>query len=295
MNAVFKKEFRSSFHSLTAPVFIAVVLAVMGGFLVMDQFKAAEPQLEYTVIKASFWSLLVTAVLTMRTLSEERRAKTDQLLYFLPITSTQIIMGKFLAMISVFAIPFVIVCIYPVFLSGKVANGDVNFIFTYGTLIGYFLLGCTVIALSMFISSLTDNQILSAIFSLCTFAALYFIGSYIKDIPEDKWMGFAAVIILCGIASVIVYIATNNYIASAAVGAILIAGSCALYIFKAELYTGLFAKIIGSVCIFLPLEEIATVINAKEMFDWTPYVYYLSATALFVFLTVQSFEKRRWN
>jgi len=295
MNAIFRKELRSSFACVIAPVFMALVICVMGGFLIFDQFTDGTAGFEYTLSKGAFWALLVTCILTMRTFSEERRGKTDQLLYYLPITSSQVVLGKFFAMLSIFAVPCVVFAIVPVFLSDHVAGGETNMLFTYGTLIGFVLLGCAVIAVSMFISALTENQLLCALLSLFTLAALYFLGEYIDVLPEAAWAGFALVCVLCLLLALVIYIATNNYTVAAVAAVVLVGAACVVYVVNSQLYVGLFAKILSAVCLFKPMDTIATVVNKKELLDWSAYIYYLSATGLFVFLTVQAFEKRRWN
>ena len=105
MLAIYKKELRSSLYGMTGPVFIFVVLAVIGFFTASYHFKAGYATFEISVADGAFWSLLFAPVLTMRSFTEERRMKTDQLLYSLPITTTQIVLGKYLALITVFAVP----------------------------------------------------------------------------------------------------------------------------------------------------------------------------------------------
>lgn len=95
----------------------------------------------------------------MRVIAEERKQKTDQLLYALPISTVQVIIGKYLALLILFLIPLAIISIYPLIFS---QFGDVYLLTAYGSLLAFFIMGAALIALGMFISSLTDNQGLAA-------------------------------------------------------------------------------------------------------------------------------------
>lgn len=234
MYAVFKKEFRSSMTGMTGPIFIFAVLFVLGYFVQGIQLSG-NAQVELSVVNGAFWSLILTPVLTMRLFSEERKTKTDQLLYALPISTTSVVLGKYFAMVAIFAIPCAVLAIYPVIFS-FFAPAGINFLMTYGSIIAYFLLGCAVIAIGMFISSLFESQVICAILNLAILLGLYFLT------------------------------ATTSAL------------------------SGIFAKIVSAVSIFSPI-----IAFAYETFDITCFVYYISAAALFVFLTVQTFENRRWH
>ena len=91
----------------------------------------------------------------MRVIAEERKQKTDQLLYSLPITTTQVVIGKYLALLTVYLIPLCIICIYPLIFS---QFGDVYLLTSYGSVFAFFVLGAALIAVGVFISSLTENQ-----------------------------------------------------------------------------------------------------------------------------------------
>ena len=225
----------------------------------------------------------------MRSFSEERKMKTDQLLYSLPITTLQIVMGKFLAMAAIFAIPCAVFCLYPIILT-FFAQGSINYIMSYGAILCYYLLGCAIIAICMFISSLTESQVISAIISVAAILLVYFLAQFSTYIPTDDWFSLMVIVILCLAVALIVYSATKNYIAAIAVGGVLVAAAVIVYFIKPTLYVGLAPAMIGSICVFTRVEAFG-----NSVFDITAYIYYLSLIALFVFATVQTFEKRRWN
>ena len=289
MLAVFKKEFRSSMNGMTGPLFIFAVLAIIGFFTMMYQFNSAMTNFEYSVSDGAFWSLLLTPVLTMRSFAEERKSKTDQLLYSLPITTAQVVLGKFLAMAAVFAIPCAVLCLYPLIITAY-SSGDVNFAVIYGSIFAYFLMGCAVIALGMLISSFCESQVICAVLNLAVLLALYFVATLSGAIPDSAVFTLVILAVLSLIVAGISYYATKNYILAAIVGAVLLGATFAVFFIDSSLYAGLGAEIIGAVFIFRPISNFA-----YGVFDITVFVYYLSLAALFVFITVQSFEKRRRN
>ena len=102
----FSPELRNYFHSLTAYVFGAFLLAVVGLGSVLYNLQAAVSNFEFVLSFASIIFVVIVPILTMRTLAEERRQRTDQLLYSLPITTTQVVLGKYLALLVVYLIPW---------------------------------------------------------------------------------------------------------------------------------------------------------------------------------------------
>ena len=290
MTAVFRKEFKSSMNGMTGPIFIFAVLIIMGFFVRAYQFgQYATTHFEYSVVDGAFWALLLTPILTMRSFTEEIKTRTDQLLYSLPITTTQIVMGKFFALAAVLAIPCVIMCAYPVIVYAYASNG-INFAVSYGVILAFFLLGCAVIALSMFVSSLFESQVICVIVNMALIIAMYFLYSVTGMLPDSAAFTLALLVILSLVVTYIVYTSTKNYIATAVCAVLLIGACVTVYFVDSSLYTGLGATMIESLFIFRPIITFTT-----GVFDITCLVYYFSVAALFVFITVQSFERRRWN
>ena len=134
MTAVFKHELRSYFHSLTAYVFGAFLLAFIGIGAMLYNLQAAVSNFEYVLSFASLVFVVIVPVLTMRVLAEERRQKTDQLLYSLPITTVQIIAGKYLALLVLYLIPLAIIAVYPLIFA---QFGDVYLLTSYGSILAF--------------------------------------------------------------------------------------------------------------------------------------------------------------
>ena len=152
MGAIFRHELRNYFHSLTAYVFGAFLLAVVGLGSVLYNLQAAVSNFEFVLSFASIIFVVIVPILTMRTLAEERRQRTDQLLYSLPITTTQVVLGKYFALLVVYLIPLAVVSLYPLLFS---QFGEVYLPTSYGSLFAFFMMGAALLAVGMFLSALT--------------------------------------------------------------------------------------------------------------------------------------------
>lgn len=166
MIAVMKKELRSYLYSVTGCIFIAANLLFLGIYFTAYNLSGGYPTISYTLNSAVFIFLLITPILTMRIMAEEQRQKTDQLLLTSPTSIMKIVLGKYFAMLVIFLIPVAVTCVYPLILRvfGKVAFAE-----SYTAVLGYFVFGAACIAIGLFISSLTDNQIVAAVL---TFAVM---------------------------------------------------------------------------------------------------------------------------
>ena len=155
MKAVFKHEISLYYHGLLAYVFGAFLLEFIGIGAMIYNINSAVANFEYALGTFSIGFVALVPILTMRVMAEEKKQKTDQLLYSLPISTFQVIAGKYLALLAVFAIPLCIISCYPLIFA---QFGDVYLPTSYGSLLAFFLMGAALIAVGVFISSLTDNQ-----------------------------------------------------------------------------------------------------------------------------------------
>ena len=280
MKAVLKHELSGYFHSLTAYVFGAFLLVFVGIGSMLYNIQQAVANFEYVLGFISLIFVGLVPILTMRVLAEERKQRTDQLLYSLPITTTDIILGKYLALLVVFLIPLVIVAFYPLIFA---KFGDVYLLTSYGSLIAFFIMGAALIAIGMFISSLTENLGMAA--GICVAVVLfnyYSVSSVIGSI--------IALVVLILIVGLIIKILTKNDAVAAGVGAVLLIAVAVIYFAKKSVFEGLLPNIMKTLSLF---ERFYTFVNG--VFDMTAIVFYLSVIVFFLFLCVQSLEKRRYN
>ena len=138
MLAVYKKELRQTFTSIFGYMFLAFLLALIGFYVYQFNLKLEYASFAYPLASVTLFFLLLVPMLTMRILSEEKKQKTDQLLFTSPVSIPRIILGKYLALVTVLLIAMVIISFYPLVLS---SYGDVNMKIAYSNIVAFFLLG----------------------------------------------------------------------------------------------------------------------------------------------------------
>ena len=287
MFAIYKKELKNYFINMTGYIFIGFMLAITGIFTTIINLMSTYPSFETVLSNITIVFLLIVPILTMRSVAEERHSKTDQLLYSLPVSVTQIVLAKYLAMFTVFLIPVGIISLYPLILSifGTVYMGT-----AYGAILGFTLLGACLIAVGMFMSSLTESQVIAAVTSFGVIFAMYLMSAIASLIPAGSMASLIAFGVVVLIFAAVVYSLTKNSTVAgitAAVGAFILAG---IYFINSSIYDGLFANVLNWLSVF---DRFSTFTSG--LFDLTSVVYYVSLIVLFVFGTIQSVEKRRWS
>ena len=287
MSAIFRHELRNYFHSLTAYVFGAFLLAVVGLGSMLYNLQAAVSNFEFVLSFASIIFVMIVPVLTMRTMAEERRQRTDQLLYSLPITTTQVVMGKYLALLVVYLIPLAIISLYPLLFS---RFGDVYLPTSYGSLFAFFLMGAALLAVGMFISSLTENQGFAAGIGIAVILLNYYSVSLAEYTSSTAMGSLIALYVIVLLLGVVIRNLTRNENLAYGVTFGLIAVLAIAYFFNSTAFEGLLPDIMTKLSLF---RQFSNFVNGA--FDLTAIVYYLSVMGFFLFLSVQSLEKRRYN
>ena len=189
MIAVLKHELRTYFRSLTAYVFGAFLLLFIGIGSVLYNLQAAVSNFEFVLGFSCLVFVVIVPILTMRVIAEERKQKTDQLLYSLPITTTQVVLGKYLALLVVYLIPLAIISLYPLIFS---QYGDVYLLTAYGSILAFFILGAALIALGVFISSLTENQGFAAGIGIAVILLNYYSVSLSQSVSSTAFGSLVA-------------------------------------------------------------------------------------------------------
>ena len=287
MIAILKHELRLYFHSLTAYVFGAFLLVMIGVGAMLYNINAAYSNFEFVLSFSSLIFALIVPVLTMRVIAEERKQKTDQLLYALPISTTKIILGKYVALLILFLIPLGIVCAYPLIFS---QYGDVYLLTAYGSLLAYFIMGAALIAVGVFVSSLTENQGLAAGIGIAAILFNYFSVSLAEYATATALGSAIALFILAGGLGWLIKYLTKNENLGYGVGLPLMAAVVAIYYFDESRLEGLIPEFMRTLSLF---DRFETFVNG--VFDLTAIVYFATVIVFFLFLSVQSLEKRRYN
>ncbi len=287
MGAIYRKELRSFFNNMTGYIFIAFILLVTGIFTMAVNFRQGYPYFEYALSSVSFIFLLAIPILTMRVFAEEKHSRTDQLLYTLPVTIPQVVMGKYLAMLTVFLIPVGVMCLYPLIL---LMYGSSGLLTAYGAIFGFACLGATLIAVGMFMSSLTESQVIAAVISFGALLLAYLMSGLASMVPTVASASYIAFSVMILAVALLIYLMTKNYWAAfiaAAVGEVILS---VVYFTNNSLFSGAFARMLNWLSLFDRLNNFI-----YGIFDLTAVVYYVTVIAVFIFFTVQSVEKRRWS
>ena len=286
MKAVFKHEVSLYYHGLMAYVFAAFLLEFIGIGAMLYNINSAMANFEYALGTFSIAFVGLVPVLTMRVMAEEKKQKTDQLLSLLPITSTDIVLGKYFAMAIVFVLPRLVACVYPFIFS---FYGDVYLPTSYGALFAFICLGLALIAIGMFISLLTESQGMAAGIGVVVMLFLYYSATLANYISSQVF-NVVVLVVLAALLGLLVRKLTNSDVAGLGV---FLAGAAALavtWFVKPEALTGLLPDMMQKLS---PFERLYTFVNG--VFDVTGIVYYASIAVFFLFLCVQVWEKKRYN
>lgn len=239
MKAIYKRELKSYFQSMIGYAFIAFLMLFMGIYFTAYNLNMGYPYFAYVLSSTLFIFMVAVPVLTMRSFAEERKSKTDQLLLTAPVSVTGIVLGKFLAMITVFLIPVLLSCVYPLVIHFQ---GTSYLKVDYAAIFVYFVIGCVYIAIGMFLSSLTESQIIAAVSTFATLLVLNLWSGLIEFIPEGT--------------------------------------------------VGTWLKnILGK----LEFHSLLSNLISNSLLDISGVILCISLVLLFVFLTIQTIQKRRWS
>ena len=287
MTAIFTHELRSYFHTLTAWLFAAFLLCFVGIGAMLYNIQAAVSNFEYVLSFGCLVFVVIVPILTMRVLSEERRQKTDQLLYSLPVSTVEVVLGKYAALICLYLVPLAIICIYPLVFS---RFGEVYLPTSYGSIFAFFLLGAALLAVGTFVSSLTENQGLAAGVGIALILFNYYSVSLSEYVSTSPIGSAAALLALICALGLIIKFLTGSGSLGYWVGIALAFTVAVTYLVNGDALEGLLPEIMAALSLF---ERFYVFVNG--VFDLKAVVFYLSVTGFFLFLTVQSLEKRRYN
>ena len=287
MIAVWKREVGSYYRSVTGWLLGAFLLIFAGIYCMAYNLSGYTAQFEYVLSAISFIYLIAVPIISMRALAEEKRQKTDQLLYSLPMRLSSVVLGKYLGMLVVLALPVLILALYPLILS---QFGSIQYARVYGVLFAFFLLGACLLSIGLFISSVTESQVAAAVITLVAMLLLYFMNGLASFLSTDASASLIALMLLVVIFAVILQLLAKNPIISLLTAAVGCGGLYLWYLSNSSFFSGLFAQMLEAISVF---NRFDTFVNG--VFDLSAVVYYLSIICVFLFLTVQSMEKRRWN
>lgn len=288
MKAIYKRELRAYFNSMTGWVFAAALTVFIGIYFTANNLLGGYTYFSYSLKSTLGIFMALVPMLTMRSLAEERRSKTDQLLFTSPTTLTGVVLGKYLAMLTVLAASVLPALLCPLIIR---ANGTAHLRADYASLLAYFLLAAVEIAVGLLLSALTESQVIAAVGTFCLLLALNLWDGLVSLLPSSAAGSLAGLFV----ALLLVCLLLNALSGSRRLaGGALVLGAAAiigLYLWKSSSFAGLLPKALGSFSLLGAFDSFA----ADHVFDIPGLLLYLSLAALLVFLTVQVLQKRRWN
>ncbi len=287
MIAVLKHELSGYFHSLTAYIFSAFLLAFVGIGALIYNIQSAVANFEYVLGYVCLGFAVIIPILTMRVIAEERKQKTDQLLYSLPIRTSQIVMGKYFALLTVYLVPLCIVAVYPLIFA---QFGEVYLPTSYGSLFAFFMMGAAMIAAGTFISSLTENQGFAAGIAVPVILLNYYSVTLAEYVSATASGSAAALIVTAVLLGFVIRHLTKNRNLAYGISILIMFAVVIIYFADSSRFEGLVPDIMTKLSLF---ERFYTFVNG--VFDLTAIIYYITVIIFFLFLSVQSLEKRRYN
>ncbi|MBO4468335.1 MAG: ABC transporter permease [Clostridia bacterium] len=187
MTAVFKREFKSYFITPIGYIILAIFYAFLG-LMFSSAYSVGSPDITAVISATSLISLFLIPVITMRLICEDRRQKVDQALMTAPVKLVSIVLGKFLAAFTIYALCFVPTVVFEIIFASKVKINAMSYIYS---LIGVMLLGAALISIGMFISCLTESSAVAAILSIVINFVVFLMptfSSMVKDVKYFSWL-----------------------------------------------------------------------------------------------------------
>ena len=289
MTAIFKREVRSCFSGMMGWLLTAFLTAASGLYFLANNLGFGLPDFGYyTLYQTSFVLLLYVPVLTMRSLAAERHSRTDQLLLTSPVPVWGIVLGKYFALCAVFALPCLADAAMIFALRALGCTGGA-LAMNLASLLCYYLMGCAAIAVCLFLSGLTENQVVAALLGFAALLLAFLMPGLRGLLGAGSAMVLAVFAVLAAAVSAAAGMRCRSLTVGCALFAVLAAGLSALFLWRSAWLTEAFAAVLEGLCLFAPFEQF---VNGS--FSVPALVYYLSASGLFLFFAAQGIEKRRW-
>ena len=235
MLAIYKREMRSYFTGVIGYVFLVLFLAVGGAIFCMTTLFSMSASVSTYYTYMLFVSAIILPLLTMKSFADERRTKTEQLLLTAPVSLTGMVIGKFLAAYTMFSGALIVDSLYFIILY---RYAQVKTAMLIGNVVALLLVGMTFIAIGLFVSAITENQLSAAIGTMAIIIVFLAVGLLNTLLPNDFWLRY----------------------------------------------------VINAVSVFSRFQTFT-----NGYFDLSSLVYYLSVSAIFIYLTVRVYDRRRYN
>ena len=288
MTAIMKRDFRSYFNTMTGYIYVACIVVITGIYFMAYNLVYGHPYFSMVLNAVPLVYAVGIPILTMKSFADERKTKTDQMLLTYPVPVWKVVLGKFFSVMGVVLIPILISCLCPLIIMfcGTGHPGS-----DYAALIAFYIMCAMFVSIGLFVSSLTENQIISAVITFVALMILYLWDSLIDYIPTKAPANLAGVIIAAIIITLIIYALSKNRLLTLIVAVVLIGAAVVVYLVDSTFYVGMLRWLLGSFSCLSVLTNFTT----YSAFDIGGLFRFISIAALFLFLTCQAIQKRRWN
>lgn len=290
MCAVYKRELKSYFSSMLGYALIGVFLLFLGIFFVGNNLKSGSASVGGTLYNISTIFVIILPLLTMRLFAEEQRAKTDQLLFSSPVSIWSIIFGKYFAVVTVFSIPVLVALTMPLVIGKFAVGGDYPYLQNYTAILAFWLMGSVMLALGMMISAMTESQVVAGLVSIAVNFLIWLMSSIASIIPASAITSLIGIAMLLTVVCLFLFLFIKNIVVTGVVFLICQGTAIALYMINSTWYEALISTVLNSVSFFQRMSAFVS-----GTFSYASIVYYLSFIFLFLYLTMQVIQKRRWS
>lgn len=287
MGAIFRKELRSSFGNMTGAVAVAVMLLVTGLMFRYYNLYYGLLTYHYAVSNSVLIFYIVVPVLSMRVFAEERKNRTDQLLLTSPTSLYEIVMGKYLALIAIFAVPVAVMCFFPLIMT---RFGGETLLWDYTCILAFFLMGCAYLAVGIFISSCTENVIIAAVLCILFVFLTQMMSGIFTILGSSAMSSLVFLLVLALLFGLLMLYMTADFFISAGTAAALALLCLGAWYFMPSWFSGRTESILRVFDFATHFEDFA-----GGSFSIANLLYFLSYILAGILLTVQSLQKRRWS
>ncbi|MCI2055752.1 MAG: ABC transporter permease subunit [Oscillibacter sp.] len=288
MKAIYKREVSSYFNSMIGWLFIAILTVFIGIYFMAYNLFGGKPYFSDALSATLFVFMVIIPILTMRSMAEERRSKTDQLLLTSPASIGSVILGKYFALLTVFLVPVAVSCLCPIIIK---LNGTAYLKADYATIFAFFLLGAVEIAVGLLLSSLTESQIIAAVSTFGILLVMYLWNGLVGYLPTTAVGSLVGLIIVVVVICFLLNLLASDWKITGTVGAFAVAIIVGLYLRDSSKFESLLPNALGKFSLLNAFDSFAS----DHVFDLSGMLLYLSLIALLLFLTNQVLQKRRWN
>jgi len=287
MIAIIMKELRTYFSQMTGYIFLALLTLLTALFFVMMNVFMLNPNYQQVLNTSTILFFILIPTLTMRLFADEVKNRTDQLLYTSPLAIWQIVLGKYLAAGALFVGAMCVTMLFPLIIS---QYGSLPVSHIIGSYVGYILMGLGFISIGLFISVMTENQIIAAVATAGAIFFVFILDGIAGGMPADATSSLVFICVLILALGGILYHSTKNIFAGVVLAIIGFAGTGAMFYFNRLMFDAVIPRTLRWFSVFSRFDHLT-----RGILNLSDIVFYVTFPLVFIYLTINIIEKRRWR